>query len=101
MSFREYSVKLLDAIQAGHIDHGDVIIAMLMNMSEAKVRDMRDGKVTAITAMLQNMSEAKVRDMRDVMITAITAMLQNMTSAEVRDMCENEGWFEDEDEFNC
>jgi hypothetical protein len=39
--------------------------------------------------------------MRDVMITAITAMLQNMTSAEVRDMCENEGWFEDEDEFNC
>lgn len=76
MSFREYSVKLLDAIQAGHIDHGDVI-----------------------TAMLQNMSEAKVRDMRDVMITAITAMLQNMTSAEVRDMCENEGWFEDE--FNC
>lgn len=29
MSFREYTVKLLDAIQAGHIDHGDVIIAML------------------------------------------------------------------------
>lgn len=40
MAFREYTRKLLEAIQEGMIDRDTVITAALQHMSEAEVRDM-------------------------------------------------------------
>jgi hypothetical protein len=40
MAFREYTVKLLNAIQEGLIDRDTVITAALQHMSEAEVKDM-------------------------------------------------------------
>jgi len=40
MAFREYTVKLLNAIQEGLIDRDTVITAALQHMSEADVKDM-------------------------------------------------------------
>jgi len=40
MAFREYTVKLLNAIQEGMIDRDTVITAALQHMSEAEVKDM-------------------------------------------------------------
>jgi hypothetical protein len=40
MAFREYTVKLLEAIQAGMIDREAVITAALQHMSEDEVKDM-------------------------------------------------------------
>jgi hypothetical protein len=40
MAFREYTIKLLEAIQEGLIDRDTVITAALQHMSEAEVRDM-------------------------------------------------------------
>lgn len=40
MAFREYTRKLLEAIQEGMIDRDTVITAALQHMSEDEVRDM-------------------------------------------------------------
>jgi hypothetical protein len=40
MAFREYTVKLLNAIQEGLIDRDTVIAAALQYMSEDEVKDM-------------------------------------------------------------
>ena len=40
MAFREYTIKLLNALQEGVIDRDTVITAVLQHMSEAEVKDM-------------------------------------------------------------